>query len=78
MRGGDAGATAVSPGRRGTGRRDKIDGVLGPVIIVLVLVLVIPPAVLMGGAVVSALLGWLLTDYAEQTHPGSELIDLNT
>ena len=43
-----------------------------------VLVLVIPPAVLVGGLVFSALLGWLSTEHAEATHEGSELIDLNT
>jgi hypothetical protein len=52
--------------------------VLGPIILVVVIVLVLPPAILVGGAVVSALLGWLLTERAEETHPGSELIDLNT
>jgi hypothetical protein len=52
--------------------------VLGPIIIVVAVVLLLPPAILAGGLVVSALLGWLLTERAEETHPGSDLIDLNT
>ena len=51
--------------------------VAGPIVIVVVLLL-IPPMVFGGGLVVSALLGWLLTLRAEDTHEGSELIDLNT
>jgi hypothetical protein len=51
---------------------------LGPVIIVVLIVALIPPAMLMAGALFSAILGWLLTDNAESTHEGSELIDLNT
>ena len=50
---------------------------LGPILIVLAL-LALVPAVLVGGLVFSAILGWLATDSAEQTHEGSELIDLNT
>ena len=49
----------------------------GPIILVVALVLVLPPAFLIGGAVVSAVIGWLGTENAEETHAGSELIDLN-
>jgi hypothetical protein len=52
--------------------------VAGPVILVVVMILVFPPAVLAGGMVFSALLGWLSTEGAEGSHEGSELIDLNT
>jgi len=52
--------------------------VAGPILIAIGIVLVLPPLFLLGGLVVSALLGWLLVEHAEETHPGSELIDLNT
>jgi hypothetical protein len=51
---------------------------LGPIIIAVVVVLVLPPTFLILGMVCSALLGWLATEHAEATHEGSELIDLNT
>ena len=49
----------------------------GAILMVIVLVLVIPVAVLVTGAVVAALLGWSLKDDAEARNEGSELIDLN-
>ena len=49
----------------------------GPILITIAIVLVLPPLFLLGGLVVSAILGWLLVDHAEETHAGSELIDLN-
>jgi hypothetical protein len=52
--------------------------VLGPIIIAIVIVFVLPPMFLIGGLIFSAILGWLLVDNGEETHPGSELIDLNT
>jgi hypothetical protein len=52
--------------------------VIGPILIVVIVVLVLPPAFLIAGLVFSAILGWVLTDDAEQRHEGSELIDLNT
>ena len=51
--------------------------VLGPILIVVGVVLVLPPLFLIAGMIVSALIGWLGTEYAEQTHEGSELIELN-
>lgn len=51
---------------------------LGPILLAVGIVLVLPPAFLVGGLVFSALLGWAGTDTAERTHEGSELIDLNT
>ncbi len=50
---------------------------LGQVIIVLVVVVVLPIALMLSGAIVAALLGWRLKDNGEKTHEGSELIDLN-
>jgi hypothetical protein len=49
----------------------------GAVIIVVVLVVLIPVAVIMTGALVAGILGWALKDNGEATHEGSELIDLN-
>jgi hypothetical protein len=43
---------------------------LGVVLIVLALVIVGPIAVMLGGAVWSALIGWLLTDDADQRAEG--------
>jgi hypothetical protein len=53
-------------------------GVLGPIIIVVLVVLVLPPMFLIAGLVFSALLGWALKDRADELHAGSELVDLNT
>jgi hypothetical protein len=43
---------------------------LGVVLIVLALVIVGPIAIMLGGAVWSALVGWLLTDDADQRAEG--------
>ena len=51
--------------------------VLGPVLLTIGIVLVLPPLFLLGGLAFSAVLGWLLVDHGEETHAGSELIDLN-
>jgi hypothetical protein len=51
--------------------------VAGPILIVVVIVLALPPAFLASGLVVSALIGWLGTEHAEATHEGSELIELS-
>lgn len=48
----------------------------GAVAIVIVLLL-IPVAVMMSGAVLAAILGWSLKDDAEARHEGSELVELN-
>jgi hypothetical protein len=50
---------------------------LGGILMIVVLVIVIPVAVMMTGAVVAAALGWSLKEDAEATHEGSELIALN-
>jgi hypothetical protein len=51
--------------------------VLGAAILLVVLVVLLPVAILLGGAVVAAVMGWLLKEHAEATHQGSELVDLN-
>lgn len=50
----------------------------GALVIAVIILVVIPVAVILTGAVVAAILGWSLKDNAEATHEGSELIDLNT
>lgn len=50
---------------------------VGPILIVIAL-LALVPAFLIGGLVFSAILGWLTSEHAEETHEGSELIELNT
>ena len=50
---------------------------LGPILIVVAVVLIIPPLCLIAGLAFSAVLGWALTDRAEEQHEGSELIELN-
>jgi hypothetical protein len=49
----------------------------GPIILIALMVLVFPPLLFAGGMVAAAGLGWALTKYAEQTHEGSEFIELN-
>ena len=49
----------------------------GAVIFAVILIVVIPVSVCMSGSVVAAILGWALTDNAEATHEGSELIELS-
>lgn len=46
------------------------------VLIVVVLVVVIPIGVLVSGAALSAVLGWLLKDDVEARHEGTEYVDL--
>ena len=49
----------------------------GPIIIVFLLLIVLPVSMLMGSAVVAAVLSSALKSNAEAVHEGSELIDLN-
>jgi hypothetical protein len=51
---------------------------LGPILLAIAIVLVLPPLFLISGLIFSAILGWLLVDHGEATHEGSELIELNT
>ena len=50
---------------------------IGAVLIALVILFVLPAAFWATWGAMAFLLGWLLTDNAELTHPGSELIDTN-
>ena len=47
-------------------------------LILLVVIFVIPVSVLMGGAILSALVGWALKARTDEAHEGSELVELNT
>jgi hypothetical protein len=49
---------------------------VGAILIVVVL-LAIPVAVCMSGAIAAAVLGWSLKEDVEARHEGSELIELN-
>lgn len=49
----------------------------GAVLIVILLVFVLPPAFLIGGGVISALIGWAAKTTAERQNEGSELIETN-
>ncbi|HEX4868393.1 MAG TPA: hypothetical protein VFV32_12345 [Acidimicrobiales bacterium] len=49
----------------------------GPIIILVVLLVAIPVGVVMTGAVVAGILGWVLRDNGDATHEGSELIELS-
>jgi hypothetical protein len=49
---------------------------LGPAIIVVILVVAIPVAVLMSGAIGAGILGWLVKSDVDASHEGSELLDL--
>ena len=51
---------------------------LGAILIAVIIIIAIPVAVMMTGAVVAAILGWSLRDNGEVVNEGSELIDLNT
>jgi hypothetical protein len=49
----------------------------GALLIAFTIVVLLPVAIMMTGAVVAALVGWSLKDNGEATHEGSELIELN-
>ena len=49
----------------------------GAVLMILLLVVVMPVGILLSGAVVAALLGGLLKRDVDNTHRGSELLDLS-
>ena len=50
---------------------------IGAVAIAVIVVIALPVAFLMSGAVISALLGFTLYKDAEITHEGSEYVELN-
>ncbi len=50
---------------------------LGAIIIAVVIFIAIPVGVSMTGAVVAGILGWSLKETVEDSHEGSELIELS-
>jgi hypothetical protein len=50
---------------------------LGPLIIAVVLVIVIPVGFLMSTSIAAGVFGFLLKDDADRRHAGSELVDTN-
>jgi hypothetical protein len=65
------------PGWLPSGRRARLTAVLGPIIIVVVLVLAIPIAVFMSGAVLAAVLGHFVTSHVEAEYEGTEYVGLS-
>jgi mannitol-specific phosphotransferase system IIBC component len=49
----------------------------GAILIAIAVVFVLPSLMLLGGMVISAILGWVLKTNAEDEHAGSELLDCN-
>ena len=50
---------------------------LGALLMVLILLVVLPVAFLIGGAILAAIFGQSLTVTKERDHEGSELVELN-
>ena len=50
---------------------------IGPILIVIALVLVIPVAVIISGGILAGVIGATLKKNGEATHKGSELVELN-
>ena len=67
----------VGTGVRQPARRWQTAFMLGAVLMILLLVVVMPVGILLSGAVVAALLGGLLKRDVDDTHQGSELLDLS-
>jgi cytochrome b subunit of formate dehydrogenase len=51
-------------------RSDNVLAVLGAVLMIVVMVLVVPVAIMFGGAIWSALFGWVSSDDADRRHQG--------
>ncbi len=74
--------TAVRAARRQgwlerTGRLGQTQGMLGPILIILALLVGLPVSFFATGAAISVLLGHKLTKEGEYLNEGSELIELN-
>lgn len=66
------------PHRWHSAPKARHDGaMIGPILIAVVLVIAMPVAVIMSGAVVSGLLGFFIKDDVDRTHEGSELLKTN-
>jgi hypothetical protein len=48
----------------------NVAAVLGAVLMIVVMVLVVPVAIMFGGAIWSALFGWVSSDDADRRHEG--------
>jgi hypothetical protein len=51
--------------------------VIGPIIIAVVILIIIPVGFLMTNGIVAAIFGYLLSSNAEEMHEGSELLETN-
>jgi putative copper export protein len=51
--------------------------IIGALVIAVVIVFALPIAFLLSGTLGAVTMGWLLTENAEATHPGSELVETN-
>ena len=49
----------------------------GAIVIAVIILIAIPVSIMMTGAVVAGILGWSLKETVEDTHEGSELIELS-
>ena len=49
---------------------------IGAIAIIVVMILLLP-ALLVGGGILAGIIGWAAKEEAEATHEGSELIELN-
>jgi hypothetical protein len=59
-------------------KRAGNDGrMLGAVILAVVIVVVLPVGMTMGGAVIASVLGWSLKSDGDERFEGSELVELN-
>ena len=50
----------------------------GPIILAVIIVVVLPVAFLLTGAIIAGIFSWALPETVDASHEGSELIDLNT
>jgi hypothetical protein len=55
----------------------KNETVLGPILLVIALVLVLPVIFFATGLVIAGIYSWLFPEYIDTTNEGSELIELN-
>ena len=62
--------------KRGPGSGN--DGhVLGALVLALVIVVILPVTFFLIGSLLTAVMGWFLKESVEDSHEGSELVDLN-
>lgn len=49
----------------------------GPIVLIVLMLVMFPPLLFVGGMALAAGLSWVMTTFVEHTHEGSEVIDLN-